>query len=550
MTSPAACRTTTRRGTVGVAMIAAMVILQLLVVGVVLSDARDHDATVQRLDSSRAFYAADAGISMAMMELATGADNDADGAIGTISHDGNPDNDPLFITGRVDTSTTPSGLRLTLTSDGYSGIARQRINATFLGGAGRRMIYSQWANQFPQSRTWTGTSWTPAAGTLDFGAKQYWAVIKRCPTRQEVIQVCSLQTATLRAAVQTGATWGNLITATGDCGTINSRPYSLAYEQSTGRALVAYRSGNAATIYYRIWDGSAWSAESSTPSPLSGRPTYLKLIPKRGSSEIVLLVCDNNNAIAAMVWDGSAFGNKVTLESADSSTSCECADAAYESGTGRCMVVWGKGGSNLPQYRVWSGSARLAPAPMANAGGVPLWPHLAPHPSGNSLIVGLLDTASKINVCSWDGSSWSAYTQVEANAPTTSSRCFDVAFEGGGTRGLVMYGSSGINTPRFRTFDGTAWGAQQSAGALPNPPLLVQLTPSRAGAEIMTLINVTGGQNRLQFLRWDGASFAAVQELESNVSGPAGAEVFMIPDDPPGTSPGCAFNGWAQVAPQ
>ncbi len=55
-----------------------------------------------------------------MMELSAGADQDADGTIGTISHDGYPDNDPLFITGRVDTSSAPSGLRLTPTADGYS----------------------------------------------------------------------------------------------------------------------------------------------------------------------------------------------------------------------------------------------------------------------------------------------------------------------------------------------------------------------------------------------------------------------------------------------
>src|SRR5213078_4161904 len=71
-----------RCGTVAVSVIAAMVILQLVVVGMVVAGARDQGATVLRLDGSRAFYAAEGGMSMAFRELRQNTDTDGDGCIG------------------------------------------------------------------------------------------------------------------------------------------------------------------------------------------------------------------------------------------------------------------------------------------------------------------------------------------------------------------------------------------------------------------------------------------------------------------------------------
>ncbi len=69
-----------------------------------------------------------------------------------------------------------------------------------------------------------------------------------------------------------------------------------------------------------------------------------------------------------------------------------------------------------------------------------------------------------------------------------------------------------------------------------------------SGSEIMTLMNCAGGQNRLEFMRWNGTGFVNAQELEPNVSGPAGAEVFMVPDEPPIQVPRL-IQAWAESAP-
>lgn len=117
-----------RRGTVLVAAIIALVVLQLLVAGLVTSGARDHDLTARRAETIRAFYAAEAGMNMALREVMVNADEDGDGGIGTISDDGSDANDPS-VGGARTRVTAAAAATTTLTSDARTGEARKRIVA-------------------------------------------------------------------------------------------------------------------------------------------------------------------------------------------------------------------------------------------------------------------------------------------------------------------------------------------------------------------------------------------------------------------------------------
>jgi hypothetical protein len=539
-----------RRGVAALSAILVLLFLQLSIVGVIVAGARDQNMTVTRVEGTRAYYAAEGGFQMAVREGMLKVDEDGDGGIATISANGNSLDNPKLggIPFTVEPATVNSNPGVLVKAGGQNSHRSLRAELTVMG---RRIIYCQWSNQFPQYRIWSGSQWGPPGGTLDFGAKQYWMVMKRCPTRQEVIAVCSLQTDILRAAVESKVnSWGNLVTATANCGTTTSRPFTMAYEQSSGRAILAYRNGNSADIHYRIWDGTSWSAQNSTTSPITGRIVWMHMVPKRNSNEIVLLVQDNGPSIAAMVWNGSAFTNKVTLETAASSATTMAMDAAYERSTGRCVVVWGKSGIKNPQVRIWDGSAWSAASTAPALNNNPVWVRLAGDPASNKIMLGTMDSTGRIDANIWSGSAWGSYTQATPNAATVAARCFDVCFEPSGTKGLIVYGHSGQLAPRYRTYNGSGFSSQSNGSALPSVPLLVQLSPSAEGAEIMCLINITGGQNKLEFSRWTGAAFDSLQELESNVSGPSGAEVFMIPDDPEGVTNPTILRAWAEVPPQ
>ncbi len=93
-----------------VAVLIALVILQLAIVGVVTLGAREQDLTVDRIEGARAFYAAEAGANMAIREWMTSTDHDGDGGIGTISNDNNESNDPELGSARFNViSVTVSG---------------------------------------------------------------------------------------------------------------------------------------------------------------------------------------------------------------------------------------------------------------------------------------------------------------------------------------------------------------------------------------------------------------------------------------------------------
>jgi Tfp pilus assembly protein PilX len=116
------------RGSVGLAILVVLVILQLLLVGMILGGAREQDLSVQRIDTCRAFYAAEAGANMALREEMRGEDCDGDGGIGTISNDGLTANDPTVGIAQVCVTSGVSGMTTTLTSRGRCAATRRRID--------------------------------------------------------------------------------------------------------------------------------------------------------------------------------------------------------------------------------------------------------------------------------------------------------------------------------------------------------------------------------------------------------------------------------------
>ncbi len=122
----------TRRGLIVVVMIVLMIIVDLIIVSMVVSQARDHDLTVRRLQTIESLYAAEAGMNMSIRELMIPADEDGDTGIGTISDDSNDATDPTIgnaqfvVTAAPD---TPAVGQTTITSEGRSGNARRRMQA-------------------------------------------------------------------------------------------------------------------------------------------------------------------------------------------------------------------------------------------------------------------------------------------------------------------------------------------------------------------------------------------------------------------------------------
>ncbi len=116
-----------RRGVIAIAMIVLLLILDLIILSMVIGGTRDHDLTVRRMETIESFYAAEAGMNMAIRELMELSDEDGDLTVGTISDDSpvNPANDPTL--GNAQFFVSVSGT--VYTSEGRSGEARRTMQA-------------------------------------------------------------------------------------------------------------------------------------------------------------------------------------------------------------------------------------------------------------------------------------------------------------------------------------------------------------------------------------------------------------------------------------
>lgn len=124
-----------RRGAAIVALVAMLALLQLVVAGMVLAGARDHDLTVARVESSRAFYAAEGAANLALREIVTRTDADGDAGVGSVSDDENPATGPRVGGAAIEVTATTTGQETTLAAVGSAGGSRRTIQLSVRSAA-------------------------------------------------------------------------------------------------------------------------------------------------------------------------------------------------------------------------------------------------------------------------------------------------------------------------------------------------------------------------------------------------------------------------------
>jgi Tfp pilus assembly protein PilX len=115
---------------VAIGILLALVMLSVLMVAAVVAGVRRQDLTASRIRSTRAFYAAEAGLNMAMRELMRSTDEDGDGGIGSISDDNNDANDPTLCGASVRVRVQVAGAVVTVLSEGRADGVSRELSAT------------------------------------------------------------------------------------------------------------------------------------------------------------------------------------------------------------------------------------------------------------------------------------------------------------------------------------------------------------------------------------------------------------------------------------
>lgn len=109
-----------------IAIVIALVIVQIAVIGIVSLGRFDQHLTKLRLESEQAQYAAESGINMALREVFNNTDEDSDGGVGTIS--------AKTVNGcSVSVASSTSGGTTTLTATATSAIAKRVVVVKYSG---------------------------------------------------------------------------------------------------------------------------------------------------------------------------------------------------------------------------------------------------------------------------------------------------------------------------------------------------------------------------------------------------------------------------------
>jgi signal peptidase I len=317
-------------------------------------------------------------------------------------------------------------------------------------------------------RVWNGSTWSSAETiTTPVSGEAKQMQLAAAPDSDEMVLIVSNSAGNDYAFVWNGSSWGNSITlsTTSD----NLTEVNVAYEQSSGDALVIY--GKISDeIYYQTWNGSSWSGESYLTVP-SGTSTlsssrWSTIAADPNSDRIAIGVHNQVNDGWVAIWDGSAWGNELTVTNAGSGTDHPWMAVAFEGSSGDALVTYGET-NRYVRYRTWqaggSWGGELDGPDMGTAEYVNSMV-LYPRSGSNDIMFVGQDDDSDLELYPWNGSSWGAYVQPTAGtgevknqpflflwdvigitgaAPSSSSSPLPVAGPGGGG---TMTGVSHIAT--------------------------------------------------------------------------------------------------------
>ena len=309
-------------------------------------------------------------------------------------------------------------------------------------------------------------------------------VIRTSPQKIEAIAGTVTSSGVLYIYCFNGTTWTQDWSATVG-GTATTRRFDIAYENTTGNAVVLYSTNTATTneLNFRKKLGasscgsSSWdSATAFNPLRTSGVVQWVKMASNPKNNLITTTWADSNSDLSASIWNGTIFQNEPSsvtessLEVVSTSQDVDDFDLAYESISGDLMLVWsnsvGKNGTNGVRYRrctgnsatcTW-GSVTTPPTFTDDATNL----DLTANPNSNEMVFASVGNAgSDLQIGYWSGSSWTNRANVDITSGTPLAGTKLVAtgwlINGATTRYVVTYMDSG-------TVTGISWYTANGSG--------------------------------------------------------------------------------------
>jgi uncharacterized repeat protein (TIGR01451 family) len=319
-----------------------------------------------------------------------------------------------------------------------------------------------------------------------------------------------------------GSSWSNLpMNPLGRANSISDVGVAVAYEQASGRAMLVWNDANRPAgqmLRFSIWNGTSWTTPASITSYTGAEPANMKITVKPDGNEMVLVINDWNYSDHVIVWNGTSWNNSLLLETGVANpANIHDIAVAYESLTGRAMVLYGRNSQRHVYYRIWNGSSWTNQLTLNGPSNLSTTRYLttSSDPGGNQIAVGVVATGRDAWFSIWNGSSWSTPFVAEYDLNTEDAPTVACAFEGQSGRLLVAYSELNHNGVKFRTWSQSAgWSAEATTIPLNGEANSVILQPDINTNQVM--LAAQDDTQAVVVTRWMGDRWKGFRELEDN----------------------------------
>lgn len=395
------------------------------------------------------------------------------------------------------------------------------------------IVYGEGTATTPKYRLWNGTAWSAEDELLDINSTVRSVVTQAGVTREEYIAGTIGTNGHVIAQVFALGEWGSQQTMTTTIGSTATRGFDIAYETISGDAMIVYCDGDA-NPSYRIWNGSAWSAETTITSSLTSACRWVELASDPTTDEMVLVLRGVDAApYEALVWNGSSWGNSTTLGTARVATYSGIGVTYEESGDQAVVVAPSAGGGpNRMVYRTWNGTTWSAETTQT-IGGRLYWADIASNVGTDELMMCYINDASEVRAIRWTGTAWANDTLFTATVNSSADPAFSCVFENGGARENYVVGAySDTTQTNYRNWNTTTWSTPTQVNSIVQSATM-QLVRTGNDAILGTFFDYNN--TALRFGTWNGTAWSATQTLEDDTSvttSPYGTPYFMAPRNP------------------
>jgi hypothetical protein len=399
----------------------------------------------------------------------------------------------------------------------------------FYGEIGPQLLERSWA--------FAGDVWSAPFNVA--AAKQVlWVTNKVSPatTGDEVAAVLTADTGglSISALQRNGPVWTESWSHTSSVVThADKRGFDVAYEASSGDLLFVY-SADSATPVYRTRSGGSWSSQQSlplndglgpNPDPNSGTVLWVELVARPGSDEIALLYADDNSALVAMVWSGSAW---VTASATTLATNLKenptshlvhqrAFDGAYETQTGDLVVAWGVQGQAgfTSAFKPQGSSSWTSVANVALYTGLVEFVDLAGDPASDRIAGVFIDEGNgteRLGLAMWEGSGWVDTKEGDSQIRDVNDQAFGdfpagVAWVGTTSTAVCVYPDNETGTLDWALWTASAGWMLQADAPIPAKSYTESVALAAVPNQSAVMALVSDSNNKLHSALYSGGSW-------------------------------------------